>query len=69
MRVYVRAARVRRWLATRNLSQNDLARRVGTSSGYLAQLLGRSRCPSPRTRARLMRVMGVRRWDELFRFG
>lgn len=69
MKVYVRATRVRHWLATRNLSQNELARKLGTSSGYLAQLLARSRCPSPRTRAKLMRVMGLTKWDELFRFG
>ena len=36
------------------------------SSGYLSQLVNGERCPSPETRRRLMRVLGVSDFDVLF---
>ena len=46
------------------LSQNDLAREVGVSSGYLSRLMNGTRCPSART-CRLLeggtRLPGLRR--------
>ena len=49
-----------------NLTQNELARRIGRSSGYLSQLINGERCPSPETRRRLMQVLGVSDFDVLF---
>ncbi|MYC38734.1 MAG: helix-turn-helix transcriptional regulator, partial [Chloroflexi bacterium] len=49
-----------------NLTQNELARRIGRSSGYLSQLINGERFPSAETRRRLMRVLGVTDFDVLF---
>ena len=49
-----------------NLSQNELARRIGRSSGYLSQLINGERCPSAETRRRLMEALGVTDFDVLF---
>ena len=49
-----------------NITQNELARRIGRSSGYLSQLINGDRCPSPETRRRLMETLGVSDFDVLF---
>ena len=49
-----------------NMTQNELARLVGTSSGYLSQLMSRTRCPSADMRKRLMEALGVTRFEDLF---
>ena len=49
-----------------NMSQNELARRVGTSSSYLSQLMSGTRCPSAAFRKRLMDALGVTRFEDLF---
>ena len=48
------------------LSQNDLARRAGVSSGYLSRLMNRTRCPSARTCRRLEEALGCPGFDGLF---
>ena len=47
-----------------HMSQNDLARLAGITSGYLSLLTGGKRCPSPDTRRRLMEALGVTRFDD-----
>ena len=49
-----------------NLSQNQLAQRVGIASGYMSQLMNGQRFASPRVRRRLMDVLGVTDFDYLF---
>ena len=49
-----------------NMSQNQLARRCGVSSGYLSQLITGTRFPSPAVRRRLMEALDVERFDDLF---
>ncbi len=49
-----------------NMTQNELARLVGTSSGYLSQLMSGTRCPSADMRKRLMEALGVTRFEDLF---
>ncbi len=49
-----------------NMSQNELARLVGTSSSYLSQLMSGHRCPSAAFRKRLMDALGVTDFDDLF---
>ena len=49
-----------------NMTQNELARLVGTSSGYLSQLMSGTRCPSADMRRRLMEALGVTRFEDLF---
>ncbi len=49
-----------------NLSQNELGRRIGRSSGYVSLMFNGERCPSPETRKRLMEVLQVSRFEDLF---
>ncbi len=50
----------------RNISQNELAKLSGMSSGYLSLLMRGLRSPSPGRRRQLMRALGVTRFDDLF---
>ena len=49
-----------------NMTQNELARLAGITSGYLSQLMTGTRCPSAGLRKRLMEVQGVTRFEDLF---
>ena len=53
-------------LNRRNISQNELAKMSGISSGFLSQLIAGTRSPSPETRRRLMTSLGVSRFEDLF---
>lgn len=64
--VRVRTDFVRRVLTRRNLSQNHLAHKLEISKGYLSQLLSGERHPSPVVRERMMDVLRVDDFDELF---
>ena len=49
-----------------NMTQNDLARRAGVTSGYVSLLIGGRRCPSPELRRRFMEILGVTDFHQLF---
>ena len=53
-------------LNRRNMTQNELARLIGTSSSYLSQLMSGHRCPSAAFRKKLMDALGVTDFDDLF---
>ena len=55
-------------LARRNMSQNSLARMLGLSTGYMAQLMNGDRypSPSPRLRQRILETMNPLSFDDLF---
>ncbi len=48
-----------------NMTQNELARLAGISSGYLSQLMTDRRRPGPETRRRLLEVLAAG-FDDLF---
>ncbi len=54
------------FLDERDISQNELARLVGISSGYRSQLMSGSAHPSREVRQRLLRVLGTTDFDALF---
>ena len=54
------------FLEERDISQNELARLVGISSGYLSQLMSGGAHPSLEVRQRLLRVLGATDFDDLF---
>ncbi len=68
LRVRLKPDPVWAFLEERDISQNDLARVVGISSGYLSQLMSGSAHPSPEVRQRLLRVLGTTDFDDLFTF-
>ena len=49
-----------------NMTQNELARLLGTSSSYLSQLMSGHRRPSAAFRKKLMDALGVTDFDDLF---
>ena len=57
---------VLRAIARRNMSQNMLAIRVGSSSGYISQLMRGTRNPSPRMREKLQSVLTPLTFDDIF---
>ncbi len=58
--------RVWELLNRRNLTQNELARLAGVSSGYLSQMMTGVRCPSPPTRRRFLEALELESFDDLF---
>jgi transcriptional regulator with XRE-family HTH domain len=64
-RFRVRSA-LRRSLARLNVTQNQLARACGVSSGYMSQLLSGTRYAGPRTRKRLLDALPGIEFDVLF---
>ena len=53
-------------ITRRNMSQNELARLLDISSGYLSQLLNGRKSPSPEVRRRLQAALDVGHFDDLF---
>ena len=49
-----------------NMTQNELARLLGISSGHLSRLINGRRYPSPSMRRRLMEGLGCSDFDDLF---
>ena len=54
------------FLEERDISQNELARLLGISSGYMSQLMSGGAHPSPEVRQRLLRVFGASDFDDVF---
>ncbi len=65
-RVVLNAAAVWELLEQLNISQNELARRCGVTSGHLSHLMNGRRSPSPQVRRRLMEVLEVDDFHRLF---
>ncbi len=65
-RVRLNPDRVWELLNRLNMTQNELARLSGISSGYLSQLMTGTRRPSAELRRRLMKALGVSRFEDLF---
>ena len=66
IRVRMNQYAVLRAIARRNMSQNMLAIRVGSSSGYISQIMCGTRNPSPRMREKLQSVLAPLTFDDIF---
>jgi len=66
IRVKLNQAAVLRAIARRNMSQNMLAIRAGTSSGYISQIMCGTRNPSPRMREKLQSILAPLTFDDIF---
>ncbi len=53
-------------LSVLNMSQNELAWRIGRSRSFVSDLFHGRRCASGETRRRLMEVLQVTRFEDLF---
>ncbi|MGH1364217.1 MAG: helix-turn-helix domain-containing protein [Calditrichia bacterium] len=66
MKVQLKAENIRELMARKNLSQNGLAIKLNTSSGYISQLLNGIRYPSPEMRKKFQMVFKDADFDDLF---
>ena len=64
--VKLNQAAVLRAIARRNMSQNMLAIRVSSSSGYISQIMCGTRNPSPRMREKLQIALAPLTFDDIF---
>ena len=53
-------------VARQNLSQNEMAAKLGISKCYMSQVLSGTRCPSPRLRRKMLDVLSPLIFDDLF---
>ena len=65
-RVRVKAKAFWDYMERRSLSQNDLAKEVGLSPGYVSQMVNGRRSPSARTRRSLLEALGAVEFDDIF---
>ena len=65
-RILLNAQALWKRLELLNMTQNELARLAGVTSGYVSLLVGGRRCPSPELRRRFMEILGVTDFHELF---
>ena len=66
MKVAIKSKVIKSHLARKNLSQNWLAIRIGTTSGYMSQLLRGIRTPSPEMRQKILDALKDYAFDDLF---
>ncbi len=55
-----------RAIAKRNMSQNMLAMRTGSSGGYISQLMRGGRYPSPKIRQKILDALNPLTFDDIF---
>ena len=55
-----------RAIARRNMSQNMLAIRAGSSSGYISQIMCGTRTPSPKMREKILNALAPLTFDDIF---
>jgi len=67
MKVALKKDNIRKILAQRNISQNWLAFRVGTTSGYMSQMMTGKRNPSPKMRKKILKVLKDYEFEDLFK--
>ncbi len=66
IKVKLNQVAVLRAIAKRNMSQNMLAIRAGTTTGYISQIMCGRRNPSPRMREKLLGVLTPLTFDDIF---
>jgi transcriptional regulator with XRE-family HTH domain len=64
--VKINQSAVLKAIARRNMSQNMLAIRVGSSSGYISQIMCGTRNPSPMMREKLQNALAPLTFDDIF---
>jgi len=67
MKVRIRTANIRKILARKNMSQNWLAFRTRTTSGYMSQMITGKRNPSPQMRQKILQVLKDCEFEDLFK--
>jgi putative transcriptional regulator len=66
VRVKVKSRTIWDIIARQNLTQNELAGKIGISTGYMSQLVCGTRYPSPKLRRKLMELVPNLTFNDLF---
>jgi len=66
LKVRVNSRAVQVAIAKRNMSQNMLAIRMGSSSGYISQIMRGTRYPSPKIRQKILEILSPLTFDDVF---
>ena len=66
MKVKIKSDAIKRILAEKNHSQNWLANKIGTSSGYMSQMLTGMRNPSPEMREEILKAFKEDDFNKFF---
>ena len=66
MKVCLKTRFFQKKLIRKNKSQNWLAEQLGITSGYMSQIMGGTRNPSPELRERIQELFPDNDFDELF---
>ena len=66
VKVRLNSQAIRRILARSNMSQNALAGRLRTTTGYVSQMMSGTRNPSPQMRQRIHDLFSDHQFDDLF---
>ncbi len=66
LRVRVKTQVVWEILLRKNMSQNDLGKAAGISSGHISQLINGARCPTPTVRRKLLDALAPADFDTIF---
>lgn len=66
MKAVIKTEVIKEILLKKNMSQNWLAQRVGTTSGYMSQMIKGIRHPSPGMRQRILNIFKGKEFDDLF---
>ena len=66
MKAVIETEVIKEILLKKNMSQNWLAQRVGTTSGYMSQMIKGIRHPSPEMRQRILNILKGKEFDDLF---
>ncbi len=66
MKVRLKSESIKLILAKKNLSQNWMAKRIVTTSGYMSQMMTGIRYPSPEMRKKIMECLNDYDFDDLF---
>ncbi len=66
MKAVIKTEVIKEMLLKKNMSQNWLAQRVGTTSGYMSQMIKGIRHPSPEMRQKILNILKGKEFDDLF---
>jgi len=66
MKAQINTANIRKILARKQMSQNWLAFRTRTTSGYMSQMITGKRNPSSKMRDKILQVLGDCNSEDIF---
>ena len=66
LRARVKTRAVWEILLRRNMTQNELAKKAGITSGHLSQLINGDRLPTPSVRKKLLDALAPIEFDDIF---